>query len=509
MADQLEMLQTALTQGLRGITDAARVRLQVAERENDRQFALAREREARNYAEKLAERRRQQAKDDAAEERMRSMRNQLSALMPMGTPINANMTEEQLSQEIAKRTRERQLQYGAEDRKVLLDAEIQRASTLAEAKLREEGRQLGIDQSDTLSVPELRIKVAEASTNERIKMDKAAFDARVDAAKNDPRYSALRSRLGALQYERASLIAQSTMPEPVFDPMMTGQDSLEIYAAMADRPAVMAAFSKLPDAKTRLDALRNGDMQTAVAGLKPVDAESIRMSIETEQTGLDQALRSGKYGQFTAAKMAYIERLRRLPQMLGEVDRQISNLYQIGSKEGVYYGLALQFEDPADLAKETFIGPPSNLQTMPGVGSTGRSNAGGMPLPNPDQIPTEYNYPTMKEHPQYIRGLSDVVDKIASDPVLGSAPRRISRYMVDQMNVPRDLWRNAKTLWTGGVPQSSQRPNPLDPLIAAMELRYVPNRLIQMGADAMSTPTPLGADNPMVSTNSPAVIGNE
>lgn len=376
--DAFEVLQATIAPSIRA-----------ANEQSGKRLALANELSDRNYQERLAERRRQQAKSDEAESRKRVLRNQLSALMPSGVEVDPNMSEEALSSAIAERTRARTIQYDNEDKKRALDFELTKANQLADSQLRRKAEEYGITY-DPSNLSGVRSAIAEKAANEKLALDANLHQYRIDQARSSKDYQSLRNQLASIEVERDALTTQLALPEPMFDPNISPGDKAKIYNEIARTPAIIDQFAKMKDGAARLMALQRGDIQNAFQGIKDEQKGLLIDSLTQSVDELEKRLMSTRAATYQAGVKSYIERLRTLPQRLNELDRRRNDLFKIGDGTGVDIGLALRMEDPDVLTNEYMMKMQKSAQNtlLPGMGQPQGGAHVPTQTPPPDTLPS-------------------------------------------------------------------------------------------------------------------------
>jgi len=353
MADPYSIVRTTVGEAFRGPEEVAQNRLVQSNRRLDDAYDLARRRDERKFQtdreREIHERNRRELEND----RVRTLRLQLAALMPPGAPIPENLSETELVAEIAARSRSQKVEYATEDQNRQLQHEIEKAAKLDDAAIRRQAEAFGIEGADSKPIGELRKAVASAKVKETLDSQAVITNEGVRVARQSPLYEPLRKQLGSLVAERSKALATYALPEPAFDPTLTPQDTANIYRQMLAIPEVASRIASLKNGAEIIAAMQSGvSPVTMLAGIPEKDREMLTMTLSNNYDKLAAGLSNAKGYQMSKAAEAYVARLRALPTVVSGINRRIEDIYDVGAKSGINFGLALRFEDPDSLLQE-------------------------------------------------------------------------------------------------------------------------------------------------------------
>lgn len=353
MADPYRIVSETVGDAFRGPNEVAQNRLVQSNRRVDDAYDLARRRDERKFQvdreQEIHERNRREVEND----RIRTLRLQLAALMPPGAPLPENLSETELVAEIAARSRSQKVEYATEDQNRQLQYEIDKAAKLDEAVIRRQAEAYGIEGADSKPIGKLREAVAAAKVKETLETQAVVTNEGVRVARQSPLYEPLRKQLGSLVAERSKALATYALPEPAFDPTLTPQDTANIYRQMLAIPEVASRIASLKNGAEIIAAMQSGVSPVAMlAGIPEKDREMLTMTLSNNYDKLAAGLSNAKGYQMSKAAEAYVARLRALPAVVTGINRRIEDIYDVGAKSGINFGLALRFEDPDSLLQE-------------------------------------------------------------------------------------------------------------------------------------------------------------
>lgn len=474
--DPFQVLQTAIAPSLDAIKSNAErnfgmaVRRADQNREDANRMAMwsredARTASERAYQEKLEQRRHDQKKTDEDEARKRSIRNQYAALLPTGSVIPADMSEEDMLSEISNRTRMRAIEYSKEDKDRTLQFEIEKAKKLSDEELKRKAEELGVPW-DPENKAKVHNEIALASAKQTLEVQATIAKQKIAAARALPEYPSLRKRYADYIYERNMLMSSLAFPEPTFNASISPKDREDIYKEIARMPEIIEKFAKFKDGIPRLVALERGDFLSAIKGLKEDDRVNLANILSENSGNLEKRMLSDRSMEYQGGVKSYVERLRTLPQRLAEVDRKISELYKTGEGTSLDAGLALRFEDPDALLQERHDSDRAEALNVNGVPTT-PSSAPSSALPLPPVGAFQSTSPARVEGiiPRILGRVGDVYEGAASDPLLADGLSQFSRGVSQNLDAVgsgvRDSWVN---LFGGQLSNKSPSINISDPL---------------------------------------------
>lgn len=353
MADPYSIVRATVGDAFKGPDEVAQNRLLQSNRALNDANDLARRREERAFQTRREEDIHDRNRRELEQDRVRSLRLQLAALMPPGAPLPENMTEDELVAEIASRSRSQKVEYAVEDQTRQLQFEIEKAAKLDESAIRRQALAFGIDGAETKPISELRSAVASAKVKESLDAQAVMTNEGVRVAKESPLYQPLRRQLGSLVAERSKALATYALPEPAFDPNLTTEDTANIYRQMLGIPEVASKLASLKNGAQIIASMQAGASPvTLLASIPEKDREALTMTLSQNYDKLAAGLANAKGYQMSKAAEAYVARLRALPSVITGINRRIEDIYDVGAKSGINFGLALRFEDPDALLME-------------------------------------------------------------------------------------------------------------------------------------------------------------
>lgn len=491
--DPFQVLQTAIAPSLDAIKSNAErnfgmsVRRAEQNREDANRMATwsredARTASERAYQEKLEQRRHDQKKTDEDQARRRSLRNQLAALMPTGSVIPDDMSEEDMSSEISNRTRMRAIEYSKEDKDRTLQFEIEKAKKLSDEELKRKAEEHGVAW-DPENKSKVQNEIAVAAANQKLEVEATIAKQKVANAKALPEYGSLKKRLGDAIYERNMLMSAMAFPEPTFNASISPQDRADIYNEIARMPEIIDKFAKYKDGMPRLMALQKGDFLTAVKGLKEDERINLANILSENSGKLESRMLSDRSIEYQGGVKSYVERLRTLPQRLSEIDRRINDLYKTGDGTALDVGLALRFEDPDALLQERHDSDRAKALNVNGIPTT-PSAAPSSALPLPPVGAFQSTSPARVEGiiPRVLGRVGDVYEGAASDPLLADGLSQFSRGVSQNLDAVgsgvRDSWVN---LFGGQLSNKSPSINISDPLQGIAKTAVSPFNMLGRG----------------------------
>lgn len=401
--DAYEVLQTALSPLIKGITDSGRYKLEQARLNSERAYndqriseqrayEDSRAREQRDYQEKIEEKRRKEKKDDAAEERIRGLRDELARFLPPGITVDPKLTEEQLSQEIARRSRAQKIEYAKEDVKNAIDNEIQKNKAVSEAKLREEAKTYGVKDSDTAPLDVVNRALSEQKVKTNLEIEAAKQQSTMSAARQTDEFKLGQLRLGKIASDMDAAAA-SAVPLPELHGI-SKKDAEAINAETANDPVIAAKIKAMPGGPAKLAALAKGDYQTVVAGMKANDRDALMQDILSRRKDIEENVNARHTLENKGAVAAYWKRVDDVPQVLTRLEKERDSLISDLNKLPLPVGTALRIDDvdgQKALYKKAVLdrGLPAGLSTTDGAAANDGGvtpNQAGLSLP----VPGEY-----------------------------------------------------------------------------------------------------------------------
>jgi hypothetical protein len=486
--DPFQVLQTAIAPSLDAMKSGADRSFAMAVRQSDQAREDAKTESDRLYNERLMERRRQQAKSDDEEKRRRELRNQLAALMPSGSVIPENMSEEEMSSQISNRTRMRAIEYAKEDKDRAFQFEIEKTKTLGEEQLKMKAEEFGVAW-DPSNKAKVQNAIAVAAANQKLEIEATIAKQKIANARALPEYASLKKRLGDAIYERNVLMSSLAFPEPTFNAAISPQDRADIYNEIARMPEIIDKFSKFKDGVPRLMALQRGDFLSAVKGLKEEDRIGLASVLSENSGKLETRLLSDRSIEYQGGVKSYVERLRTLPQRLSEVDRRINDLYKTGDGTALDAGLALRFEDPdalLELSHDKARAGARDLNGMPSALPAHKPQA----LPSPNTLPSipspatqpSAQLPSAPTVPGVIpQAMSSAADYFS--PAVNMFTRGVGNIAKSVDNTITRFGndnRDAFVHWFGGTPSTNTPPPDLvSPVLGVHQIMQSPLELLQ------------------------------
>lgn len=500
--DPFQVLQTAIAPSLDAIKTGADRNFAMAVRSNDQAREDAKIQSDRLYHERLLERERQQKKSDEAEARKRTLRNQLASLMPAGSEINTNLSEEELSAQISNRTRARTIEWDKEDKERALNFEMDKASKLSEEQLKREAEKFGVP-FDPSNKNEVQKAVALSAAKQKLEIDASMAQQRISQAKSLPEYNSVKKRLADAIYERNMVAAAMAFPEPTFNPAISPQDRADIYNEMSRMPEVTSLFSKYKDGAMRLMALNRGDFETAVKGIPENERMLMVDALSKNSDKLEERLLKDRSMEYQGGVKSYVERLRTLPQRLSEIDRRIESIYKIGDGTGIDIGNALRMEDPDSLLQEYHDDARAGALKFPQLGGQSQPStqtAGALPLPAPGQVQSSGRRSVPGIIPQAWNSVSNFGGDILRDPLASEGLSQLVGGVSQNMDAigsgVRDSWVN---LFGGELSSKNPAPNITDVLQGTAKTAMYPFSVL---GRTMRKMAPIG-DDPDISSVPP------
>lgn len=475
--DAFQILSTALDQAITPIVRVSDQNRKRGEFIADRANRDAREQQLylrgrtdqladRTYAETREEALHRRSRTEADADRIRALRNQLAALLPAGTTVDDKLTEAQLSQKIAELTRSVQIKYESEDSNRALDRKVKEAQTMSDAALRQKARELGVPDADTEDIAVLRQRVPELQVKLDQRIANLQTSEAIAQARSSPYYANLRNQLARVEAERSKVVGQATLPEPVYNPEITPEETAMIYRAIGQLPDIRAKLAALPNGEKIIASIDAGRMDEALAQVPAKMRDVIGMSLADKYKVLEERLYRTRGFRQSAAVKAYLTRLSELPRAIQRLDQAREELFNIGAKGGgTNFGLALRTEDPDALIQDIIQG------NVPTIGNPGDEMGAelGPELPSGGMIPS---IPPPSFEPQAEEAVNPSANRVegvlpwigrqvkegagglkyllTEDPVFNEGAARTSAFVDQGLSAAGQQYRNAKSLLLGG-----------------------------------------------------------